>query len=219
MDIQYKVGGNSGSNTRRYTQIIGRVSRDNVYRGESYKRCPITGTILPIKIENEESNKMNSIKKIRENLNKALEGIDALEKQETPAPKKWDASKLVDGDRYSYNDSFGGSYSKTWRDTKYDTHRLKTGNVFETKEAAEYHTFTIDVAWSIKQRAFEPDWDNSHQDKWYVSHHHILHHTRFNSIHTSERSGLYFETRAIAETAFEGISDKDFLYMMRNRLI
>ncbi len=160
---------------------------------------------------------MKTIKDIRDNLNKALEASDTLDAQ--PEPSTWDASKLKVGDWYYHIGSDGVAYNTPYKNDEFDKHRLKVNNIFETLEAARYHLDMIDLAWEIERQAFEPDWGDRNQTKYYLYFDHSEKTLEDGRRYVYSSGSLYFETKEKATNAFKGVSNEDFLYMQRKGLI
>ncbi len=50
---------------------------------------------------------------------------------------EWSADKLEEGDEYYYMDDMGAIYGDCWDNEKMDHFRLKSKNIYRTKEEAE----------------------------------------------------------------------------------
>lgn len=122
------------------------------------------------------------------------------------------------GDEYYCILITGDIRTRIWGgDDRHDHYRLKTGNVFRTKEEAEYHLRMIDLAHEVKQLSYKPDSDCR---CFFI---------RFSCISARLSVGIeqatisrstYFKTEAIAEQAIRLFpSDDDFLYCMRKGLV
>lgn len=153
-----------------------------------------------------------TIKEIRDGLSELIADID---KMQEPVKDVWPQACDV----YITIDSGGNWGGKLWRGNFSDLFRKKTGNIFRTKQDAEYHIQMISLAWKIKQHAFEPDWDDDEQSKYSAFYDHFRKKIGRDRYTIVEEGRLFFETIAQREAALKDVSDKDFLYMMRKGLI
>lgn len=134
--------------------------------------------------------------------------MDFLEK---PKPKTvWD---LKDGDKYFYIDSVGGFPNMTWNNDEYDVLIRNQGNVFLTKEEAEFEKKRREVYTTVKRYAHEfskEEWNDTKINKYYACYNYKDHSIikGFNS-HVSN-SKLYFQSEADIEKAIEAVGMEDF---------
>ena len=134
--------------------------------------------------------------------------MDFLEK---PKPKTiWD---LKDGDKYFYIDSVGGFPNMTWNNDEYDVLIRNQGNVFLTKEEAEFEKKRREVYAQVKRYAHEfsdEEWYDSNIEKYYPYY-------KYNEYSISKwfnrktrHSGLYFQTVADIDIAIAAVGEEDF---------
>lgn len=134
--------------------------------------------------------------------------MDFLEK---PKPKTiWD---LKDGDKYFYIDSVGGFLNMTWNNDEYDVLIRNQGNVFLTKEEAEFEKKRRKVYTTIKQYAYEfseEEWNDTKINKYYACYNYKDHSIikGFNS-HVSN-SKLYFQSIKDIDRAIAAVGVEDF---------
>ena len=134
--------------------------------------------------------------------------MDFLEK---PKPKTiWD---LKDGDKYFYIDSVGGFPNMTWNNDEYDVLIRNQGNVFLTKEEAEFEKKRREVYTTVKRYAHEfskEEWNDTKINKYYACYNYKDHSIikGFNS-HVSN-SKLYFQTVADIDIAIAAVGMEDF---------
>lgn len=134
--------------------------------------------------------------------------MDFLEK---PKPKTiWD---LKDGDKYFYIDSVGGFPNMTWNNDEYDVLIRNQGNVFLTKEEAEFEKKRREVYTTVKRYAHEfskEEWNDTKINKYYACYNYKDHSIikGFNS-HVSN-SKLYFKSEEDIEKAIEAVGMEDF---------
>lgn len=124
------------------------------------------------------------------------------------------------GDKYWFIDSYGYIYGQSVLSSGAEPMHVKTGNIFRTREEAEYHLRMIDLAWEIKQLSFEPDYSLSFQCiyrfDWDRGGQEVVVDDAYYYVH----SGVHFKTEKIAKQARDLIkSNDDFLYMLRRNLI
>lgn len=134
--------------------------------------------------------------------------MDFLEK---PKPKTiWD---LKDGDKYFYIDSVGGFPNMTWNNDEYDVLIRNQGNVFLTKEEAEFEKKRREVYTTVKRYAHEfskEEWNDTKINKYYACYNYKDHSIikGFNS-HVSN-SKLYFQSIKDIDRAIEAVGMEDF---------
>lgn len=134
--------------------------------------------------------------------------MDFLEK---PKPKTiWD---LKDGDKYFYIDSVGGFPNMTWNNDEYDVLIRNQGNVFLTKEEAEFEKKRREVYTTVKRYAHEfskEEWNDTKINKYYACYNYKDHSIikGFNS-HVSN-SKLYFQSEADIDIAIAAVGEEDF---------
>lgn len=134
--------------------------------------------------------------------------MDFLEK---PKPKTiWD---LKDGDKYFYIDSVGGFPNMTWNNDEYDVLIRNQGNVFLTKEEAEFEKKRREVYTTVKRYAHEfskEEWNDTKINKYYACYNYKDHSIikGFNS-HVSN-SKLYFQSIKDIDRAIEAVGEEDF---------
>lgn len=134
--------------------------------------------------------------------------MDFLEK---PKPKTiWD---LKDGDKYFYIDSVGGFPNMTWNNDEYDVLIRNQGNVFLTKEEAEFEKKRREVYTTVKRYAHEfskEEWNDTKINKYYACYNYKDHSIikGFNS-HVSN-SKLYFKSEEDIEKAIAAVGEEDF---------
>ncbi len=155
--------------------------------------------------------------------------IEELERAQKQALDEFKASMVKDepkvdewptvGVWYYYVDAAGVIKTYSFGDSKNDKHRLKTGNIFRTKEEAEFHLVMIDLAWEIKKHSFEPDWNDGEQGKCCALWDHKSNELMFCCAVSAESSYTYFPTLEKAKQAFKDVTKEQFLYMTRKGLI
>lgn len=134
--------------------------------------------------------------------------MDFLEK---PKPKTiWD---LKDGDKYFYIDSVGGFPNMTWNNDEYDVLIRNQGNVFLTKEEAEFEKKRREVYTTVKRYAHEfskEEWNDTKINKYYACYNYKDHSIikGFNS-HVSN-SKLYFQSIKDIDIAIAAVGEEDF---------
>lgn len=134
--------------------------------------------------------------------------MDFLEK---PKPKTiWD---LKDGDKYFYIDSVGGFPNMTWNNDEYDVLIRNQGNVFLTKEEAEFEKKRREVYTTVKRYAHEfskEEWNDTKINKYYACYNYKDHSIikGFNS-HVSN-SKLYFQSIKDIDRAIAAVGVEDF---------
>ena len=134
--------------------------------------------------------------------------MDFLEK---PKPKTiWD---LKDGDKYFYIDSVGGFPNMTWNNDEYDVLIRNQGNVFLTKEEAEFEKKRREVYTTVKRYAHEfskEEWNDTKINKYYACYNYKDHSIikGFNS-HVSN-SKLYFQSIKDIDRAIAAVGEDDF---------
>lgn len=134
--------------------------------------------------------------------------MDFLEK---PRPKTvWD---LKDGDKYFYIDSVGGFPNMTWNNDEYDVLIRNQGNVFLTKEEAEFEKKRREVYTTVKRYAHEfskEEWNDTKINKYYACYNYKDHSIikGFNS-HVSN-SKLYFQSIKDIDRAIAAVGEDDF---------
>lgn len=134
--------------------------------------------------------------------------MDFLEK---PRPKTvWD---LKDGDKYFYIDSVGGFPNMTWNNDEYDVLIRNQGNVFLTKEEAEFEKKRREVYTTVKRYAHEfskEEWNDTKINKYYACYNYKDHSIikGFNS-HVSN-SKLYFQSIKDIDIAIAAVGEEDF---------
>lgn len=134
--------------------------------------------------------------------------MDFLEK---PRPRTvWD---LEVGDKYFYIDSVGGFPNMTWNNDEYDVLRRNQGNVFLTKEEAEFEKKRREVYTTVKRYAHEfskEEWNDTKINKYYACYNYKDHSIikGFNS-HVSN-SKLYFQSIKDIDRAIAAVGVEDF---------
>ena len=143
--------------------------------------------------------------------------IEALRKLIKPEPVEEFVTKYGEG--YFYVDLLGLVGSTKWYDNKYDEYRRQQGNYFPTPEAAEYHRKMQDLAATIRERAFKPDWNDGDQEKWNM----YIDNTRkslgFYRRWSEQHSRTNFRTEDKGIVAFKGVSFEDAKYMLDRGMI
>lgn len=134
--------------------------------------------------------------------------MDFLEK---PKPKTvWD---LEVGDKYFYIASIGGIWDTTWDNDEYDILRRNQGNVFLTKEEAEYEVRCREVYTTVKRYAYEfsdEEWNDSTIEKYYPCYNYNDYSIgKCFNIYT-RHSGLCFQTVADIDRAIDAVGEEDF---------
>lgn len=125
----------------------------------------------------------------------------ALEKPDTPGPwvpKYGDPSWLIH--------NYGGVGQYIWDDDAPDRGRLSIGNVFHTREDAEFMVERLKVLAELRRLAkgFVPDWENKYQSKWSIKY-------DLTGIGADVNWGInraapvYFQSQEDAQTAIEAV--------------
>lgn len=158
---------------------------------------------------------MKTLKEIRENLNKML---DEIEHHQEPK-KEWSPDDLEGGDDYWIVSVTGDVIKQIYNSDLFDQYKKLTGDMFETKEDAQYHLDMLKLSKSIRDQGFKPDWGNAKQPKWFAYYAHQYNRIDFNYYYRYERHTTHFETKEKAKATFEDVWEADFLYMLRKGMI
>ncbi len=161
---------------------------------------------------------IESLKEVRENLNKALEAVDALEAQQPPE-KEWCADDLEVGDAYWTISIDAKVMESSWHTSPYHSLKLMQGHVFKTEEQASYHLDMMKLAQKIKAHSFTPDWGGKEQEKTTLYYSFTDESIHSHTCCTLLEVGTCFKTKEIALAAVKDVSDKDFIYMIDKGLI
>lgn len=134
--------------------------------------------------------------------------MDFLEK---PKPKTiWD---LKDGDKYFYIDSVGGFPNMTWNNDEYDVLIRNQGNVFLTKEEAEFEKKRREVYAQVKRYAHEfskEEWNDTKINKYYACYNYKDHCIIIFADNCLCDSKLYFQSIKDIDRAIEAVGEEYF---------
>lgn len=160
---------------------------------------------------------MKTINDVRKSLNALLEELDKMEAEQgvklIPAPE-WGVDNLKVGELYWFVHDNDCVQLIKWSNDDEDKFNHVSGNVFETAEDA-YNDYKMrKLAQSIRTQGFKPDWSDVTQGKYYTFFDYCHNEIRFDRCWTSQSSRTYFKTEEIAQSAFEGVSNEDFIYML-----
>ena len=128
-----------------------------------------------------------------------------------PKPKTiWD---LKDGDKYWAINTEGNVFYGEWNNCKYDISIRNQGNVFLTKEEAEFEKKRREVYTTVKRYAHEfskEEWNDTKINKYYACYNYKDHSIikGFNS-HVSN-SKLYFQSIKDIDRAIAAVGVEDF---------
>lgn len=136
------------------------------------------------------------------------EVTDEIDKCIVKAPKT--VYDLKVGDRYYCLDAIGEAFQSIWYDEKKDKNRLSIGNVFLTKEDAEFAIERLKVIAELKKYAKEfsdEEWKNCNLEKYCIRYDYrfcIVDVTVSLSLKGTE---LYFESEEKAEEAIKAVGE------------
>ena len=134
--------------------------------------------------------------------------MDFLEK---PRPKTiWD---LKDGDKYFYISMTGGVYESTWHNNDFDIKARRQGNVFLTKEKAEYEVRRREVYSTVKRYAYEfsdDEWNNFNMRKYYLYYDYRKYFIDEGVNCRCRHGELYFKSEADIDRAIAAVGEEYF---------
>lgn len=166
--------------------------------------------------KNESEKLMEELKRIGEGFNKFVESIgEALNKLFYSKEDDWEMEiPFEDGDEYWFIYSSGGVDSSFWVGRWEDDCRLKLGNAFPTKEAAELEAKRRNLL--TRFRAFRdecndgwvPDWKNAYENKFFICKVDSKLEVYVSSIGNSFAMFGYFKNSEDAERAIELFGDE-----------
>ena len=102
----------------------------------------------------------------------------------------------------------------------YDEQCHQFGNYFKTKEEAEFarnkqHIYQQLNDYALEHNTKEIDWDNSHQNKWFISYSHISDELCIGSRQSVEfLNTVYFTSGEIAVNAIKEIGEENIKYYL-----
>ena len=148
----------------------------------------------------------NSIVEAEKQIQDIRKELDELDKVEIePESRRWRPERCQ---TYYYISSNGDIIDDIWAESPYDLLRFAIGNVFKTREEAEFEVETLEVIAELKEFA-EPEgreWDSD------TCHHYIVYNAFDKKIfitHTIWVKGfnIYFASEEKAQEALEAIGE------------
>lgn len=137
------------------------------------------------------------------------EVTDEIDKCIVKAPKT--VYDLKVGDRYYCLDAIGEALQSIWYDEKRDKNRLSIGNVFLTKENAEFAIERLKVIAELKKYAKEfsdEEWQNQSIVKHYIRYDSQSCRVYVMVSFFVKGTELYFETKEKAKEAIEAVGEE-----------
>lgn len=137
------------------------------------------------------------------------EVTDEINKCIVKAPKT--VYDLKVGDRYYCLDAIGEALQSIWYDEKRDKNRLSIGNVFLTKENAEFAIERLKVIAELKKYAKEfsdEEWQNQSIVKHYIIFDYEDHVINIGYVCFTKVSDIYFESEEKAKEAIEAVGEE-----------
>lgn len=136
------------------------------------------------------------------------EVTDEIDKCIVKAPKTVHDLKVWD--RYYCLDAIGEASQSIWYDEKKDKNRLSIGNVFLTKENAEFAIERLKVIAELKKYAKEfsdEEWQNQSIVKHYIIFDYEDHVINIGYVCFTKVSDIYFESEEKAQEAIEAVGE------------
>lgn len=153
-------------------------------------------TKIEEKIAKLEADFMNEIAKLQEQ-------IASTEKWKHWVPEK--------GDAYWWVAAVGDTRFDCWSYSDRDRACLATGNVFRTKEEAQDRVNHMKALTRLASftKGFEPDWEDTHQYKYYPFYSHHFKQWNIANTHCDERSVVaYFANELDVSEAIDAMGDQ-----------
>ena len=119
------------------------------------------------------------------------------------------------GEYYWYIDDFGVIKRDRWANYTSDGYRYETGNVYKTEqEAKKARELQIARAKIRRSSNFVPNWDNKHQEKFFVYINHFAKYLDIGNTTSYDTSGqiVFYQTRKEAERAMEELKQEYYLH-------
>lgn len=136
------------------------------------------------------------------------EVTDEIDKCIVKAPKT--VYDLKVWDRYYCLDAIGEASQSIWYDEKKDKNRLSIGNVFLTKENAEFAIERLKVIAELKKYAKEfsdEEWQNQSMGKHYITFNYEDHAIKIGYLCYLKGNDIYFETKEKAQEAIKWVGE------------
>lgn len=114
------------------------------------------------------------------------------------------------GDRYYCLDAIGGAFQSIWYDEKKDKNRLSIGNVFLTKEEAEFAIERLKVIAELKKYAKEfsdEEWLTRAIRKHYIAFDYEDHVINIGYVCFTKVSDIYFESEEKAKEVIKWVGE------------
>ena len=152
---------------------------------------------------NDLKNSIVEAEKQIQDIRKELAELDKVEIE--PESRRWRPER---GQAYYFFSSTAEIFRNTWNEGYYDSLRFAIGNVFETKEEAEFEVERLKVIAELKEFA-EPD-----NKKWdgHTNHYHISCYGDTNTINIFsceivKNPTIYFESKEKAKEAIKAVGE------------
>ena len=125
-------------------------------------------------------------------------------------------------DRYYFLNEEGVVFESTWDDDETDWDRRNQGNVFLTREKAEFEARRRKVYMQVKRFSYEfsqEEWKREHQEviyKYYVYYDYEDNSIRNSAVIVSRSNDLYFKSEEDIQKAIKAVGEEDFIkyYLM-----
>lgn len=145
-----------------------------------------------------------------QDIRKELDELDKVEIE--PESRRWKPNR---GQIYYLISDTGSVTYTTWYNSNDDLLRFAIGNVFETKEEAEFELERLKVIAELKEFAESDDrkWEDSN---WTIVYSNEKHGVRAENWCSIQNATLYFESRTRANEAIEAVGvDRIKKYYLR----
>lgn len=147
----------------------------------------------------------NKIEKTKEEIKSMEQTLHELQNELEKKEGRW---KPNCEDEYYCVLSDGNVCPVMYRGLEVGIDRLSIGNYFKTKEEAEFMVENLKVIEELKEFAFEPNWENSNQKKWYLSYYHDSGKIGIYYAFGAERMNeIYFVTHGECKKAIETVGE------------
>lgn len=130
--------------------------------------------------------------------------IEQLESTKNERRKRWKPSK---GEIYYYVGENGYVYDDHWRNYEVDNLRYSIGNVFQTEEEAEFEAERLRVIAKMREYAFDPDWDNDEQEKYFIVFSHWNKKIEILCIALTRHGDIFFKSKTDCQKCIDEVGD------------
>lgn len=150
---------------------------------------------------------LEEIKEMQEKLNKMIEDYDnQSQKNDTiNVVDKWDKNWKADENEDYYFITIDGEVKTYKNDSNIDDIIINRSRVFQTRELAEKW---LEIDNYIRAKAFEPNWDDDNQSKYYICYSYYSHQFKIDIEYRSYIfQKYYFENIEIVEEILDRYSE------------